>query len=194
MPERPQTASASATISAPAAAYSASLIAESVPASVSTSTETSCATSSCTPSGVMATRCSPSFTSRGTPIVMAALTGSRPLLARLLLVGVRRGGNAGELVGGRGQAAAEDGLDLVELVLARHERRRELHHRVAAVVGPADQALLEQHGREEAAQHRLALLLGEVRLGLGIGHQLEGEEVPRAADVADDRKVPEALD
>ena len=48
--------------------------------------------------------------------------------------------------------------------------------------------------REEAAQQRLALLLGEVRLGLRVGDELEREEVARAADVADDRDVAQALD
>ncbi len=50
-------------------------------------------------------------------------------------------------------------VDLVELLLRRDQRRRDLDHRVAAVVGPADEAALEERGREEAAQERLALLV-----------------------------------
>src|SRR5688572_21953204 len=55
---------------APAAAYSASGRDESAPAPASTSTWWPWAVSSRTPSGVMATRCSPSFVSAGTPTIM----------------------------------------------------------------------------------------------------------------------------
>ena len=51
--------------------------------------------------------------------------------------------------------------DLVELLLRGDQRRRDLDDRVAAVVGAADEPLLEQPRREEAAQQRLALLLVE---------------------------------
>ena len=63
---------------------------------------------------------------------------------------------------GLGEDVAEDAGDLVELPRARDERRRDLDHRVAAVVGAADQAALEQAAREEAAQQRLALGVVEV--------------------------------
>ena len=45
-------------------------------------------------------------------------------------------------------------VDLVELRLARDERRRDLDHRVAAVVGAADQPRVEEARREVAAQER----------------------------------------
>ena len=56
---------------------------------------------------------------------------------------------------------AQHALDLLELLGPRDERRGELDDRVAAVVGAADQAALEQLGREEAAQQRLGLLVVE---------------------------------
>src|SRR3712207_8117814 len=61
-----------------------------------------------------------------------------------------------------------------------------------AVVGAADQAELEQPGREEVAQDRLRLLVGELHLGaaaaldellaLLVAHELEGAEEADAAD------------
>ena len=60
-----------------------------------------------------------------------------------------------------GENVAEDADHLVELLLARDERRRDLDHRVAAVVGAADETALEQRSREKAAQEPLALVLGE---------------------------------
>ena len=45
-----------------------------------------------------------------------------------------------------GEHVPEDAGDLVELRLAGDQRRRDLDHRVAAVVGAADQALLEERG------------------------------------------------
>ena len=71
------------------------------------------ATSSWTPSGVIATRCSPSLTSR------AGLAddghGSRPLLARLLGVGARSRLRADELLDASVRQRAQGRLDLVEL-------------------------------------------------------------------------------
>ena len=56
----------------------------------------------------------------------------------------------------RTRAVADGGHDLVELVGPGDQRRRQLDHGVAAVVGPADQAELEQPGREHPAQQALA--------------------------------------
>ena len=53
------------------------------------------------------------------------------------------------------------------------QRRRELDHRVAAVVGAADQAVLVQRAREEAAQQQLRLLVVEALLGLLVLDQLD---------------------
>ena len=69
------------------------------------------------------------------------------------------------------------------------QRRRELDHGVAAVVGAADQAVLVQLAGHEAAQQLLALLVAEALLGLLVLDQLERVEVARAAHVADDRQV-----
>ena len=57
-------------------------------------------------------------------------------------------------------------LDLVELGRARDQRRRQLHDGIAAVVGPADQAEVEQAGREEPAQQVLGLLVAEALAGV----------------------------
>ena len=48
---------------------------------------------------------------------------------------------------GLGEDTSQDLLDLVELGLVADQRWRDLDHRVAAVVGPADQAGLEQRRR-----------------------------------------------
>jgi len=53
---------------------------------------------------------------------------------------------------GLGQDFAQDPLDLVEVLLPADERRGELDHRVAAVVGAAHQAGLEQAWRGTAQQ------------------------------------------
>ena len=71
------------------------------------------------------------------------------------------------------------------------QRRRELDHRVAAVVGAAVEARLEQRLRQEAAQQPLRLVLVERLLGGLVLDQLDAEEVAVAADVADDRQVVE---
>ena len=63
---------------------------------------------------------------------------------------------------GLGEDVAEDARHLVELRLARDERRRDLDHRVAAVVGAADAARARTAVREEPAQELLALLVVNV--------------------------------
>src|SRR5690348_509249 len=80
-------------------------------------------------------------------------------------------------------------LDLRELLRTRDERRGELDHRVATVVGAADQPALVELAGEEPAQQLLGLLVVEALLGLLVLDQLDGVEVAGAANVADDRKV-----
>src|SRR3954470_24007120 len=81
----------------------------------------------------------------------------------------------------------ENRHDLVELVLTRDQRRRDLDHRVAAIVGPADETALEETRREEAAQERLALLVVERLAGVLVLHELECGGEARAAGVSDAR-------
>src|SRR3954447_19953424 len=88
----------------------------------------------------------------------------------------------------------QDGVDLLELLGAGDQRRRELHHRVAAVVGAADQPAAEHLRGEEAAQQPLLLVACERLLGLLVAHELDRAEVARPAHVADDREVAEALE
>src|SRR6185312_6420535 len=82
------------------------------------------------------------------------------------------------------QDVTEDRGDLVELRLPRHQWRRQLDDRIAAVVGAADQPALVQARRQEAAQQPVALLLGEGLLGLLVLHELERVEEAGAAQVA----------
>ena len=114
--------------------------------------------------------------------------------------GLRQGAQAGEgelsasqldALGRLGEHVSEDSHDLVELGLVGDERRRDLDDRVAAVVGTADEPALPEPGREEAAQERLALLVGEGLAGLLVLHELERVEEPGPAQVADDREVEE---
>ena len=60
-----------------------------------------------------------------------------------------------------GEHLAQRGRHEVDLLLAADERWGQLHHGVAAVVGPADQPGLEERAREEAAQQALGLLVVE---------------------------------
>ena len=60
-----------------------------------------------------------------------------------------------------GQHGPQDRLDLGELLRACDQRRRELDHRIAAIVGAADQTAAVQLAGEEAAQERLGLLVVE---------------------------------
>ena len=73
--------------------------------------------------------------------VVGVLTEQLPALPALI-----------EARAGLGEHVAEDPHDLVELLRAGHERRRDLHDRVASVVGAADQATLEEPLREEPSQ------------------------------------------
>src|SRR3712207_471274 len=95
---------------------------------------------------------------------------------------------------GLGEHLAEDLLDLVEVLLAADQRRRQLDDRVAAVVGAAVDAGLEQRAGEEPAQQPLALGVIEGLLGLLVLDQLDPVEVAVTADVADDRQVREPFE
>src|SRR5579863_8743869 len=68
---------------------------------------------------------------------------------------------ASDLRPGLGEDRAEDLLHLVEVLLGADQRRRELNHRVAAVIGAAHQAGVEQRVRKEAAQQPLGLIVVE---------------------------------
>jgi hypothetical protein len=89
------------------------------------------------------------------------------------------------------QHVSEDGHDLVELLLPGHERRRDLDHWIASVVLAADQAPLEEPGREEAPEQRLALLVAERLASVFVLHELYSVEESCPADVANDRQVEE---
>src|SRR5437764_562283 len=86
---------------------------------------------------------------------------------------------------------AQDSRHLVELSLRRDERRRDLDHGVAAIVGSADEAFLEQSVREETSKQLLALLVGERLARLLVLHELDRVEEPSPPQVADDREVDE---
>ena len=83
-------------------------------------------------------------------------------------------------------------VDLFELLGVGDQRRRQLDHRVAAVVGAADQPALVELAGEEAAQQLLGLLVVEALLRLLVFDQLDRVEVAGAAHVADDRQVVQA--
>src|SRR5689334_21924417 len=170
------TSSASGRIFAPASTYSSSLNREPLPAPDCTTTWCPWCTSSTTPSGVRATRFSLSLISLGTPTT-SALTMS-PL-----------GRGVSDQLLGVGQGLAQHLLHLVELGLAADQRRGDLDHHVAAVVGAAVEAVLEQRARQEAADEPLALGGVEGLAGGLVLDQLDRPEVAVAADVADDRQV-----
>src|SRR6185503_6716968 len=92
-------------------------------------------------------------------------------------------------VRGCSQHLAQHRLDLVELALAGDQRRRELHDRVATIVRAADEPVAVELTGEESAQQVLRLLAVEALLGVAVLDELDREEVPRAAHVADDRDV-----
>src|SRR5438874_10522423 len=87
------------------------------------------------------------------------------------------------------QDGPEDRLDFLELLGSRDQRRRELNHRVPAVVGTAYQPSPVELTGEEAAQQRLGFLVRERLLGLLVFDQLDGLEVACSAHVAHDREV-----
>src|SRR5262245_26181834 len=79
--------------------------------------------------------------------------------------------------------------DLLELLGVRDQWRRQLDHRVAAVIGTADQPPAVQLPGEVAAEQRLRLLAVERLLGFLVLDQLDRQEVSVATHVADDRDV-----
>src|SRR3954452_21271622 len=99
-----------------------------------------------------------------------------------------------ETVAGLLEHGPQHGVDLLELLGSRDERGRELDDRVAAVVGAADQPAAEHLRGEEAAQQPLLLVAREGLLRLLVADQLDGAEVARAAHVADDRQVAQAVE
>src|SRR3954451_17973988 len=88
-----------------------------------------------------------------------------------------------------GEDVPEDPGHLVELCLSCNEGRRDLNHRIATIVRPADLPPLEQARRQEAPQEGLALLVGERLACLLVLDELECVEVTGPAQVADDRQV-----
>ena len=97
-------------------------------------------------------------------------------------------------VGRLGEHLAQHAADLLELLGVGDQRRRQLDHRVAAVVGAADQPVLVERAGEEAAQQPLGLLVVEGLLGVLVLDQLDRVEVAGAAHVADDRDVAQPLE
>ena len=77
--------------------------------------------------------------------------------------------------------------------LVGDQGRGELDDGVAAVVGTAVEAGLEEGAGEEAAQQALGLVVVEGLLGRLVLDQLDAVEVPVAADIADDGQVVEFL-
>src|SRR5436305_967978 len=153
----PNTSAAPATICAPCAEKSSSRIAEPSPAPLCTTTSCPLSTSSRTPAGVNATRYSSVLTSVGSPTFKRSIPPRRP-----------RTSTSPAQVGCPIRAVvhvhpmtrlfehrAQDLLDLLELLGTRDQRRRELDHGVAAVIGPADEAAPVELTGEEAPQQRL---------------------------------------
>ena len=73
------------------------------------------------------------------------------------------------------------------------QRRGDLQHAVAAVVGAGDQARLQQPPGQEAAQQALALAGVERRSAASSRDELDRPEEAAAADVADDRQRAQLL-
>src|SRR5271155_5138323 len=94
---------------------------------------------------------------------------------------------------GLGEHRAQDLLYLVKVFLAADERRGELDHRVAPVVGAAYQPGIEQRVGQESAQQPLRLVVVERLPGGLVLDQLDAVEVASAADLPDDRQVAELL-
>src|SRR5689334_25194685 len=90
-----------------------------------------------------------------------------------------------EVLLGAGEDRPQSRLDVVELGLADDQRRRELDHRVAPVVGAAVDAGLEQRLGQVAAQKALGLRVVERLAGLLVLDELDPVEVTGSADVTD---------
>src|SRR5664280_3815826 len=102
-------------------------------------------------------------------------------------------GGISQVVLGFGQHRAQTRLDVVELGLADDQRRCKLDHRVAAVVGPAVQAGVEQRLGQEPAQQTLALIVVERLAGRLVLDQLDSVEVALAAHIADQWQVEQLV-
>src|SRR5215469_14758022 len=95
----------------------------------------------------------------GLLLIRAPWRGSDP---RRTLRSEKNPSNAGP---GLREDGAQDLLDQVEVLLRADQRRGQLDDGVAAVVGAADQAGVEQRVRQEAAQQPLGLVVVERLLG-----------------------------
>src|SRR5659263_246643 len=84
-----------------------------------------------------------------------------PLTAGISQVAVSHGWRQLKVVLGLGQNGAQALLDVVELGLADDQRWCELDHRVAAVIGSAVEAGVEQRLGQEPAQQTFALVVVE---------------------------------
>src|SRR5579863_3857906 len=84
---------------------------------------------------------------------------------------------------GLGEDGTQDGLYLVEVLLATDERRRELDDRVTAVVGAAHQPGVEQRLGQEPAQQPLGLVVVERLPGDLVLDQLDAVEVAGPPDL-----------
>src|SRR5436190_24392309 len=82
-----------------------------------------------------------------------------------------------------GEDGSEDSDDLGELLLAGDERWRDLDDRVLAVVGAADEPVLEERLGQEPAQEGLALVRAERLAGRLVLHELDRPQEARAAHV-----------
>src|SRR5690242_12661923 len=92
------------------------------------------------------------------------------------------------------QHRTQAGLDVVELLRAHDERRRELDDGVAAVVGTAVEAGVEERLGEEPAQQPLGLGVVEGLAGGLVLDELDAVEVAGATDVADERQVEQLVE
>src|SRR4051794_32075325 len=97
------------------------------------------------------------------------------------------------LVPGLAENLPQHLVDLFELRRVGDQRRRQLDHRVAAVVGAADQPVAVELAGDEAAQQPLRLVVVEGLLRIPVLDQLDRLEEAGAAHVADDRQVAQAL-
>ena len=85
------------------------------------------------------------------------------------------------------RTAVEDAGDLLDVLGADDERRRQLDDRISSVVRPADQACLEESRGEKASEQPLAFLVVERLPGGLVLHELDSPEISGAADVSHDR-------
>ncbi len=99
-----------------------------------------------------------------------------------------------EVVLGLGEHRAQAALDLLELGRTHRQRRGELHDGVAAVVGAAVEAGVEERLGQEAAQQPLGLGVVERLAGRLVLDELDAVEVAGAPDVTDEREVEQLVE